>query len=275
MCIKIWTVNTNKLSLSANAYTATTAHTGSVDHDCIQRNRCLDVVLLCCCCTELHHDWRSDCDYFCRRNLALAKFIEYFSNEALASFRTVVCTDDDFITDSLHFVNENEEVLVAGTFNKDNLVSGCLEGLNDRVEWSCTETTANTNYRAVIFFNYRRSSKRTKYTTEVVTCLKLCKLHCRCPDWLESNCNPSFFCICICDCKRNAFIQILINHYNQKLSGLAVLCNIRSFKFHVVNSLRKVFHFNYFIHITPLHIPNSVCVCVELSNFTIYMSIFQ
>ena len=237
MCIKVWTVNTDELCLSANAYTASTAHTSSVDHDCVQRNCCLDVVLLCCCRTELHHDWRSNCDYFSRCSLALAKFIKNFCNETLAAFRTIVCTDDDFITDSLHFINENEKVFCTCPFDKDNFISCFLERLNNRIEWSCSETATNTNYRTVIFFNYRRSSKRTEYTTEIITCLKLGKLHCRSTDWLECNGNPSFFCIGVCDCKRDAFIQILINHYNQKLSGLAVLCNIRSFKFHVVNSL--------------------------------------
>src|SRR5574344_2606284 len=250
--VEVRSVYAHELCLTTNVHTAATAHSCSVDHDCVQRNNGMYFVRLCCLACELHHDWRSNCDYFSRWSLRLALLFKRNGNKTFCSCSAVVCHDDYFISNLLHLFNEDEQILIASTNNHSNIVASFFERLNDWVTRSHTNTAAHYNNWSVILFNLRRISERAKNSTKLITRFFLRKLIRCCANCLEHQSNPSFFSISICNSKRNALTKIDVELNKHKLTGFAVFRNVSSLNSHVIHVLRELFLFKNLVHIHVL-----------------------
>ena len=251
MAVKVRAVNADKLCLAANANAAAAAHSRSVNHNRVERNDSRNVVLFRRLASELHHYRRSNRDHQSGRNVALAKALKRNCRHALFARASVVGRDDDFVANGLHFVNKDKQIFCARAFDQNDLVARFLQSLNDRIKGRGSKAAANANDRTVVLFDFAGSSQGAKNAAKVVAFLHLRKLVCGRANRLKGDGNPAFIGVGVCDCKRNALGQVLVNLNDKELAGLAVFGNVRRLKFHVVNDFRKLSLFDNFVHALP------------------------
>ena len=149
MRIELRSINADELCLTAYGYTARAAHTGSIDHDCIQAGFCRDIVFCCCKRHELHHDSRADGDTFIN-GLAIDHFFDTYGHDALFAHRAIVSHDDKFIGPLREFLFQNDEVFVTCGEDSNDFVSGFFQGLSDRQHRCSTYATASAYYGSVV-----------------------------------------------------------------------------------------------------------------------------
>src|SRR5574344_1016678 len=122
MTVKLRTVNTDELGLSAYCQTASAAHTCAVNHNCVKRHICGYVVFLCQKTTELHHYSRSDGKNLI--NLFTFDDILYSdSHNTFVSVGTVICHYDCFITVCTYLVFKYDKFLCSSCKDRDNTIT--------------------------------------------------------------------------------------------------------------------------------------------------------
>ena len=148
MRIELGSINADELGFATYGNTARAAHSGSIDHDGVERSFRRDIVFGSCQGDELHHDCRSDSDAFVYR-LAVDHFFDTYGHDALFAHRAIVSHDDKFIGPLREFLFQNDEVFVTRGEHRDDFVSGFLECFGNRQHRRSADATAGTNDRSV------------------------------------------------------------------------------------------------------------------------------
>ena len=148
MSIELGSIDADELGFATYGNTARAAHTGSIDHDGVERSFRRDIVFGSCQGDELHHDCRSDSDTFVN-GLAVDDLFDPYCNYTLLTGRTVIGHDDHFVGPLRQFIAEDEQVFVTSREHRDDFIAGFLEGLRDWQHRRSAYTTAGTNDRSV------------------------------------------------------------------------------------------------------------------------------
>ena len=148
MRIELRSINADELGFATYGNTARAAHSGSIDHDGVERSFRRDIVFGSCQGDELHHDCRSDSDAFVYR-LAVDHFFDTYGHDALFAHRAIVSHDDKFIGPLREFLFQNDEVFVTRGEDSNDFVSCFLECFGDRQHRRSAYATAGTNDRSV------------------------------------------------------------------------------------------------------------------------------
>ena len=142
--VKLRAVDADKLGLATDGETTGTAHTGTIDHDGVERHVGRDIVFLCEQAAELHHDGRTDGKYLVDV-LLVDEFLDTDSHDTLFAIRTIVGHDNEFVTAFTHFVLEDYEILGTTGNYRQNTVAGSLQCADDRQHGSYSNATAGTD----------------------------------------------------------------------------------------------------------------------------------
>ena len=115
--VKLRSVDAHKLGLASNREAASTAHTGTVDHNSVQRNFNRDVIFLCHEAAELHHDRRTNCKNLVNVFFLVDEFLDTYSYYALFAVRSVIGHDDKFVAALAYLIFKYYEVLATSGNN--------------------------------------------------------------------------------------------------------------------------------------------------------------
>ena len=168
--VKFRTINTYKLGLSANSDTAGTAHTGTVNHDCIQRHFCRNLILLGQQTNKLHHNGRTNGKTFVHL-FALDNFFHTFRYQSFLAIRSVISHNNYLIRTFTHFLLQDNQFLGTSGQYSDHTISCSLQCLHNRQHRSYTYTTSGTNYRTEIV-NMRCFSQRAYHIRNIITLIQ-------------------------------------------------------------------------------------------------------
>ena len=149
MCIELRSIDADEFRFAAYRHTARAAHTGSIDHDGVERSLRRDVVFGGRQCDKLHHDGRTDSDTFIHL-LAVDHFFDADSHDALFAHRAVVRHDNHLVGPLRQLILEDDQVFVTCRQHSDDFVAGFLQSLSDRQHRSGSNTTARTYDRPVL-----------------------------------------------------------------------------------------------------------------------------
>ena len=145
MTVKFRAVHADKFRFSINRNAAAAAHTGSVNHNSIQRDNGMHSVRACCCSAEFHHNRGPDRNCFLRRSAAFAEFFQRFGNKRFSSVAAVIGNNDELIRNFTHFFFKNDQLFRPAPDDNDNLITGALIGLRNRMQRRNADTAADTD----------------------------------------------------------------------------------------------------------------------------------
>ena len=107
MSIELGSIDTDELGFATYGHTARAAHTGSIDHDGVERSFRRDIVFGSCQGDELHHDCRADGDTLIDF-LAVDDLLDTYGDHTLLTGRTIVGHDDHFVGPLRQFIAKDE-----------------------------------------------------------------------------------------------------------------------------------------------------------------------
>ena len=110
MTIEFGTIDTNEFCFAANGNTAGTAHTCSVDHNCVERNNGGYIILFCEFAHELHHNGGADGNAVVNL-FAFDDTFDTFGNKAFIAVRAVVGHNDYLVGHFTYLLFKDDEVL--------------------------------------------------------------------------------------------------------------------------------------------------------------------
>src|SRR5450759_476561 len=145
--VKLRSVDADELRLAADAAPAGTTHAGTVHHDRVEADECLDAIRLGGLGAELHHDaWADGVD---KVDVAgFAELLERLGDQAVAAAAAVVRGDDKLVTDLPHPVLPQQQPLVTGSDDPDHLVASFSERPRDGVDRRNADAAAGADDRA-------------------------------------------------------------------------------------------------------------------------------
>src|ERR1035437_9062875 len=147
VAVELRSVHTDKLGLAANAAPAGATHAGSVDHDRVKTHEGLNTVRLGGLGAELHHHpWADGVDKV--DVSGLAQLLEWLGHQTVAAAASIIGSDYELVTDLTHPVLPEQQALVAGSNDGDDLVAGLLQGPCDGVDRCHPDTSAGHDARA-------------------------------------------------------------------------------------------------------------------------------
>ena len=203
MAVKIRAVDTGELHLAADRDAAAAAHTGSVDHDRVQRNDGLDAERLGRLGDKLHHRDRADGEDLVILDTGLKQLLQLDGHEAVFAVGAVVGHEIQMVTGLLELVFKNDDVLVAEADDHIGFDASLFKRLCGRIR-DCTADTAADNAHALFALHVRRLAKRADEVLNIVTLVQTAEHFGRQADLLEDDRNRSLFAVIARDRQRNA-----------------------------------------------------------------------
>ena len=148
--VELRTVDADELRLASDGQSASTAHTGTVDHDGVQRHIGRNIVFLSEQTRELHHDGRANGEDTVYVRLLLDELLNTNGHHTFFTIRTVVGHNDDFVRRLAHLILHDDQVLGAACKHGEHTVASSLQGLDDGQHRSYAHTTTGANHGAEV-----------------------------------------------------------------------------------------------------------------------------
>ena len=203
VAVKIRAVDTGELHLAADRDAAAAAHTGSVDHDRVQRNDGLDAERLSRLGDKLHHRDRADGEDLVILDTGLKQLLQLDGHEAVFAVGAVVGHEVQMVAGLLELVFKNDDVLVAEADDHIGFDASLFKRLCGRIR-DCTADTAADNAHALFALHVRRLAKRADEVLNIVTLVQTAEHLGGQADLLEDDRNRSLFAVIARDRQRNA-----------------------------------------------------------------------
>ena len=200
VAVKIRAVDTGELHLAADR---DAAHTGSVDHDRVQRNDGLDAERLGRLGDKLHHRDRADGEDLVILNAGLEQLLQLDGHETVFAVGAVVGHEIQMVTGLLELVFENDDVLVTEANDHIGFDASLFKRLCGRIR-DCTADTAADNAHALFALYIRRLAERADEVLNVIALVQAAEHFGRQADLLEDDRNRSLFAVIARDRQRNA-----------------------------------------------------------------------
>ena len=240
MTVKLRAVNACELDFAADQESAGTAHACAVDHYRVHGNDCGNAELLCELASKLHHDDRSDNDAVVVADTLIPELLEGNADVAVDSVRSVVSCEIKVLSDCLHLVFENKELLGPCTLDAVDFDAVVVEPLELVIYGSCSDASCDEeDLLSLKFFNGKIAKIGGVSERAYNICKALALIHSAHSLGLSANClvddrDDALFAVEVANGKRNS-LSVLISSYDQELAGHGLLCNERSFDLHEEN----------------------------------------
>ena len=173
MTIKFRSVYTNEFGLSADGDAASTAHTCTIHHDCIQRDIGRYFIFFSQQANKFHHDGGADGKTFVHF-LPFNDFFNAFGYQSFASIRAVVGHNDDLVCTFTHFFFKDNQLFTTSGKYGNNAVTGSFQSLYNREHRSYAYTTTCTNHCSEVF-NMSSLSQRTYHISDIIALIQFAK----------------------------------------------------------------------------------------------------
>ena len=168
--VKLRAVDADKLGLATDGETTGTAHTGTIDHDGVERHVGRDIVFLCEQAAELHHDGRTDGKYLVDV-LLVDEFLDTDSHDTLFAIRTIVGHDNEFVTAVSHLIFEDDKIFGTTGYNREYTVARSLKCTDDGEHGSHADTTTGTD-DSTEFLDMCRIAEWANHVGNVITLIE-------------------------------------------------------------------------------------------------------
>src|SRR5450759_1830220 len=223
--VELRPVDADELGLAADADPAAATHPGAVNHDRVEADERLDAIRLRGLGAELHHDpWPDGVDEV--DAAGFAELLERLGDQALAATTAVIGGDDELVTDLPHLVLPEQEALVAGGHDADDLVAGLLERPRDRIDRRHADSPGGADDRAHLL-DLARLAQWTNEAGERVALAQRLQMPRRRADRLDHDGDGARFAVEIGDGERDP-LPLFVDHQDDELSRLARCGNRRS-----------------------------------------------
>src|SRR5665647_1949622 len=211
-------VDADELGLASDADPAAATHAGAVNHDRVEADERLDAIRLRGLGAELHHDaWPDGLDEV--HAAGFAELLERLGDQALAATAAVIGGDDELVTDLPHLVLPEQEALVAGGHDADDLVAGFLERPGDRIDRRHADSPSGADDRAHLL-DLARLAQWTDEAGERVALAQRLQMPRRRADRLDHDGDCARLAVEIGDGERDP-LPLFVDHQDDELSRLA------------------------------------------------------
>mgnify|MGYP000596954577 CR=1 FL=1 len=146
MTIKVWSVYTGKLCFASYGKTASATHSRTIDHDRVHADNGFDVVFFCSKADELHHDQRSDSDYFVILVSFPNEFFQSVCYKAFFTIASIVCHHYQFVTGCFELILQDHKILVTESYDGMDFCTHLMKFLSNRIGNGTSYTAADNGY---------------------------------------------------------------------------------------------------------------------------------
>src|SRR5450756_1279259 len=262
--VELRPVDADELRLAADADAAAATHAGAVHHDRVEADEGLDAIRLRGLGAELHHDrWADGVDQV--DAAGFAELLERLGDQAVTAAAAVIGGDDQLVTDLPHLVLPDQQALVAGGDDGDDLVASLLECPGDGIDRRHTHAAAGEDDRAHLL-DLARHAQWTDEVAERVAFAQCLQLPRRLANRLDDDGDGACLAVEIGDSERNP-LPLLVNPQNDELSRLAGRGDRGSLDDLHVHVIRVIFSVKYLVHVPLVPNPHPRVILLRIPSY--------
>ena len=209
MSVKVRAVYTGILGLSADCYTTSAAHAGTIYHNRVQRYNGLYVIGLCGLTDKLHHRNRANGDYHIILLAAIQLFFQNIGHKSLCSIGAVIGAHIQIVAACPEFVFQNYNILVPEAYNRIYLQAQAVQMLCLGISDCASNAAADYANRLCALREFRRNAQRPYQIQDSVSCFQGCKLTGALPGSLKNQGNGSALAVIVRNSQRNALTKLI------------------------------------------------------------------
>src|SRR5579862_5130086 len=166
--IELGAVDAGEFTLTINEHAAAAAHAGSVNHDRVQADDGVDVLLTGHLRYGLHHHDRSNCDDQIDTRAILDQLPQLVGDEALVGIAAVVGREHQGIADGSHLGFKNHQLFIARSNDAKHAVADSLQRRGRGIRHRGSDSSADDHHSAV-FRDFRRLAQRPDHVEDRIS----------------------------------------------------------------------------------------------------------